>query len=242
MNKQVLIDTIDKYYLNGITEKVKWVIKNNDVDITFITPNKDMIGIIKGKFEIKDCEIAVFDTSQLLKLINITDSFLTMDIQYEGKIATKLLIADKEYNLEYALADLMLIPKLPSFNEPPYDYSFNINNELIDKFIKAKKALGCDTFKINATTNEIEGEIVTFTLGDDTNHSNKIIFNVSQDKQLSLPLSNEILFNANYIKEIFDSNKNLQEGICKVSNQGLIKFDFICKDNQTSSYIVVAKD
>ncbi len=88
-----------------------------------------------------DCEFGVYDTSQLLKLIGITDHFLTLDVEVNKGIANKLLIADNEYNLEYALADTMLTPTVPSIDEPTYHMVADVNEEFIAKFLKAKKAL-----------------------------------------------------------------------------------------------------
>ena len=38
MEKQALVSIIDKYYLNGIGEKVKWTVKNNEVTIKTFSP------------------------------------------------------------------------------------------------------------------------------------------------------------------------------------------------------------
>jgi len=125
MEKQALVSIIDKYYLNGIGEKVKWTIKDNVVTIKTFSPTKDMVGVVTSPFEFPDSEFVIFDTSKFLKLVGICNQFLTMDIQLEGKIATKLLIADSEYNLEYALANLMLAPNV---NFTVNDFKLGHNN------------------------------------------------------------------------------------------------------------------
>ena len=45
INKLTLQSIINKYYL-GQNESVKWVIKNNSINIDFMTPSKDVIGIV----------------------------------------------------------------------------------------------------------------------------------------------------------------------------------------------------
>jgi len=239
MEKQSLVSIIDKYYLNGIGEKVKWTIKDNEVTIKTFSPTKDMVGVVTAPFEFPDSEFVIFDTSKFLKLVGICNQFLTMDIQLEGKIATKLLLADSEYNLEYALANLMLAPNVNfTVNDFESDYEFTVDNEFINTWIKAKKALGSDTTIIQAYTGEDEIPKVNFTLGEPEGHSNKIQFEV--------PITNLVMdsatlkFNADYLKAIFDANYGAV-GNAYVSNDGAMKLEFENEEGQKSSYIVLAR-
>ena len=239
MEKQALVSIIDKYYLNGIGEKVKWTVKDNEVTIKTFSPTKDMVGVVTAPFEFPDSEFVIFDTSKFLKLVGICNQFLTMDIQLEGKIATKLLLADSEYNLEYALANLMLAPNVNfTVNDFESDYEFTVDNEFINTWIKAKKALGSDTTIIQAYTGEDEIPKVNFTLGEPEGHSNKIQFEV--------PITNLVMdsttlkFNADYLKAIFDANYGAV-GNAYVSNDGAMKLEFENEEGQKSSYIVLAR-
>ena len=239
MEKQALVSIIDKYYLNGIGEKVKWTVKDNVVTIKTFSPTKDMVGVVTAPFEFPDSEFVIFDTSKFLKLVGICNQFLTMDIQLEGKIATKLLLADSEYNLEYALANLMLAPNVNfTVSEFESDYEFTIDNEFINTWIKAKKALNSDTTILKAYTNEDGEPKVNFTLGEPEGHSNKIQFEVPIS---NLPMdSTPLKFNADYLKAIFDANYGAV-GNAYVSNDGAMKLDFMSEDNQQSSYIILAR-
>lgn len=240
MDKQVLISLIEKYYLNSIIEKVKWNVKDNNITVDFISPNKDMIGKIQSPIVMNDCEIAIFDTSQLFKLVDITKQFITLEVNKINKVSTKLLIADSNYNLEYALADLMLIPKLPKVEEPNFDFSFFLDKEILDKFIKGKKAVDTETFYIQSKVSEDGEPIIEFVIGENNTHSNKVIFQIPAET-MNLP-SQKLFFNASYVKEIFDANKDVVKGSGKVSEQGLMKIEFEGKDNQKSNYILIAKD
>ena len=162
-----------------------------------------------------------------------------MDIQVEGKIATKLLIADSEYNLEYALANLMLAPNVNfTVSEFESDYEFTIDNEFINTWIKAKKALNSDTTILKAYTDEDGVPKVNFTLGEPEGHSNKIQFEISI---ASLVMDSATLkFNADYLKAIFDANYNAT-GKAYVSNDGAMKLEFEDEEKQKSSYIILAR-
>jgi hypothetical protein len=239
MEKQALVSIIDKYYLNGIGEKVKWTVKDNEVTIKTFSPTKDMVGVVTAPFEFPDSEFVIFDTSKFLKLVGICNQFLTMDIQLEGKIATKLLIADSEYNLEYALANLMLAPNVNfTVSEFESDYEFDVDTELINNWIKAKKALNSDTTILKAYTDEDGVPKVNFTLGEPEGHSNKI--------QFEIPISSLVVdsttlkFNADYLKAIFDANYSAT-GKAYVSNDGAMKLEFEDEEKQKSSYIILAR-
>lgn len=239
MEKQSLVSIIDKYYLNGIGEKVKWTVKDNEVTIKTFSPTKDMVGVVTAPFEFPDSEFVIFDTSKFLKLVGICNQFLTMDIQIDGKIATKLLIADSEYNLEYALANLMLAPNVNfTVNDFESDYEFDIDTELINNWIKAKKALNSDTTILKAYTDEDGVPKVNFTLGEPEGHSNKIQFEIAIS---SLVVDSATLkFNADYLKAIFDANYSAT-GKAYVSNDGAMKLEFEDEEKQKSSYIILAR-
>ena len=239
MEKQSFVSLIDKYYLNGVGEKVRWSVKDGVATIKTFSATKDMVGVVTGAVELVDSEFVIFDTSKFLKLVGICNQFLTTDIQFQGNIATKLLVADNEYNLEYALANLMLAPQVNfTVEEFESDYSFSITNEFIGKWIKAKKALGSEFCTIGLTTKDT-GNVINFTLGEPEGHSNKIEF-----EEVPLESKNTIhtalQFNAEYLKSIFDANYGAA-GTMWISNEGAMKLDFTSEDGQKSSYIILAK-
>ena len=59
INKLTLQSIINKYYL-GQNESVKWVIKNNSINIDFMTPSKDVIGNVScNDFQLEDSKLAI---------------------------------------------------------------------------------------------------------------------------------------------------------------------------------------
>lgn len=240
MDKQSLISIVNKYYLDGIGEKVKWQVKDNVVTIKTFSGIKDMVGIVTAPFEFPDSEFLIFDTSKFIKLVSICGQFLTMDILKQQNIATKLLIADNDYNLEYALANLMLAPQI-DFTVEDFDshYSFVINDDFINKWIKAKKALSSAFCTVNQSITET-GPVIEFTLGELEGHSNKISFYEvpSSHSEENEPVS--LQFNAEYLHSIFDANYG-SKGIMFVNNEGAMKLEFESEDGQKSSYVILSK-
>jgi hypothetical protein len=243
MEKQLLTSVIEKYYLGGIHEKVKWTVKDKKITILFTSATKDLAGSIEAdEFDLDDCVIGVYDTNKLLKLINITNQFVQLSVETKNGTSTKLSIADNEYDLVYHLADLrMMSTETMVLDESQIDfnYSFTIDSDFIERYNKAKKALGSDEVRIQALFNEEGDKGIYFTLGGKTSHDDKISFQ-STDSTFSVP-SSEYQFNANYLLEIFTENKGA-DGTGKFDENGILKLEFIDERNIKSLYYLPPKN
>ena len=104
MTKLELQSIIEKYHLDGLVENVKWVInKDKTLSIDFMSPSREMIGnVIVSDFPLPESSIGISNTTQLDKLLSITNGTLVLDYIKEGKVITKLLIADSQFNLNYS--------------------------------------------------------------------------------------------------------------------------------------------
>ena len=241
MKKLYLEDVIEKYYLNGLVERVKIQVTDKTLTTKFISTQKNLVGVLEApNIELEDCEFGVYDTSQLLKLIGITDHFLVLGIEKQGKVANKLTIADNEYNLEYALADIMLTPAVPVIEEPQYDMTAEVTIEFIGKFLKAKKALDTDVFIIEQSIDVDNKPAMKFTLGGSEKHTNKINF--------TLPTQNNAIpgfptkFPIVEFGEILAANKESKTSKLSVNQDGLLKIEFENEEGVKTSYILVGKE
>ena len=224
MNKEILQSVIDKYYLNGLCESVKWNISDKELTINAVLTTKNAITKITcNNIDIEDSELCIFNTSQLLSLLSITNDFIELKVESKQLTPIKLNIADNQYDLSYHLSDSSIIPSVTTIEEPiSYDFEFNINNEFITKFIKSYAALDKNprfTMQAHQTPDNKEVEIV---MGAAEQHANKIKFKEEGDFILS---TEPIPFPANIFKEIFSANKNAT-GKIYVSCQGLSKLIF----------------
>jgi hypothetical protein len=144
MNKNTLTSVIDKYYLNGIVESVKWDIKDKAITVDFITPMKNLVGkVISPNFDLEDSEIGIYNTSQFYKLVKIMNDTVVLKLnKSERGTPLELTLADNQYDLNYYLSDLNLIETVPAINEPTdYDAELDIDGDFINKFTSAKKAV-----------------------------------------------------------------------------------------------------
>lgn len=242
MDKQLLTSTIEKYYLGGIHEKVKWTIKDKKATILFTAATKDLAGSIEADgFDVDDCTLGIYDTNKLLKIVNITNQFITLNVESKNGVSTKLHIADMEYDLTYHLADLRMMPMetmVLDESQIDFTYKFDIDSEFIERYTKAKKALGSDEVKIQALFNDEGEKGIYFTLGGKTSHDDKISFQTpSAMFEIS---SGEYQYNANYLFEIFGENKGAQ-GTGYFDENGILKLEFI-EDSIKALYYLPPKN
>lgn len=233
MNKQILTSAIDKYYLNGTVEAVKWVVKDKVATIDFITPMKNLVGkVISPNFELEDSEVGIYNTSQFYKLVKIMDSTVVLKLnKSERGTPLELTLADNQYDLNYYLSDLNLIETVPTINEPSdYDAELDIDNDFISKFTNAKKALGDIkqfTTKCEATDGTME---LLITIGEGNGYANKIKFKTKCEALFGL---DEIPFPADVMMEVLKANEDATEGKLQISQEGLMKISF--KENSIES-------
>ena len=142
ITKTYLQNIISKYYMEGLIDSAKWVIKDNQLSINFISPNKNLVGNVTiSNFNFRDAELGIFDTTKLNKLLAITSKDLQLETIKSGKTFTKLIISDNQFTVNYSLADTVLISKVPQVEEPDYEIEASLSNDDLMAIIKAKTAL-----------------------------------------------------------------------------------------------------
>lgn len=240
IHKLTLQSIISKYYLNGLIESVKWSIKNEVLSIRFMLPTRDMIGELEFKgLKLTDTELAIFNTSQLNKLVGITQGNLLLEVNKQGSVANRLNIQDNQYILTYALADTLLIGKVGEVEEPShYNVEATLNNEQITALIKAKSALPDTNHIIISTDTDFDGNsVLNFVLGDGGEFSNKITYSVQSivNSQVNLP------FDADTFKEILNANKDAEYGVLCIFDGGLMKLHFEYDDVLKTTYYMIRK-
>ena len=111
INKTIVQSVINKYYLN-VNESVKWEIENNQLEVNFMSPTREVIGKVKcNNIPLEDSKLAIYDTKKLSSLISICNGELLLELEKTNKVFTKLKVSDLNFNLTYALSDHLLIGK-----------------------------------------------------------------------------------------------------------------------------------
>ena len=235
ISKKVISDIVSKYSLGNNIEKVKWIVTDEGITIKFINDSKNLVGSIEYQKEIglKKGDYGIFNTSQLIKCLNILDGDILIDAT-----SSKLNIADTNYDIRFNLADPAVIPNVPDVsNTDQLSASFYVNDEFITRFVKSKDALNeLETFTIE-TREGLNGEELVFTVG--TNITNTIEFTV--ENATINESFDPVPFDSNLMKEILKANKDYQDGEIHINKKGLLDAHFECNDNLFTNYYLVRR-
>ena len=237
MDKKLLVQIIESFYLNGLTSQVKFKVKNNQAYIKFSTDNKDCIGEIIAPIQLEDCEIGIYNTGQLLKLLSITSDYVELNLAKQNGHFLRLNISDNQFDLVYNLSDLGLIqdPSVIS-NLPPYDLEFDINFDFTQKYIKAHNALDKPPrFEIGVTKDFQGEEVVNFMVGEKSTYSNKVTFT---EAGTVINQVNLVSFSAANFREIVSVAKSAN-GKAYLFKDGLLKIN-LEEEGVISEYFLVA--
>jgi hypothetical protein len=234
IGKKVISDIVSKYSLGNVIEKVKWVITDKKLKINFINDSKVLLGYVeyRNNIGLKNGDYGIFNTSQLIKCLNILDG----DILMEASNST-LNIADTNYEIKFSLSKPEVLPKVPEVkDEDNFSTSFSINDEFITRFVKSKDALSdLEIFTVE-TREGFTGEELIFTMG--TTITNSIEFAVEAEIKESF---GPIPFDSNLFKEILKANKNYHSGEIRINKKGLIDAHFHCGEGLFTGYYLVRK-
>ena len=239
ISKSLLSSIISKYYL-GTNESVKWVINNNNLEINFISPSKDVIGyVICENFQLDNTVLPIYDTKKLNNLVSICQGDVLVEVEKINTVATKLNLSDMHFNLTYALSDMLLIPKVGSVNEPSeWEVEIDLSSEDVSQLIRAKSALSDVDNMVFKTTPDLDGNLVCeIVFGDGHGHSNKITYQLMgniKEGGISIP------FDSNMFKTILSANKDMESGILKLAKGGLLQLRFNT-DEISSEYFMIRK-
>jgi hypothetical protein len=241
ISKKVLSEIVSKYSLGGHVEKVKWVVNEDDsIIIKFINDSKTLVGKInyKNTIGLKKGNYGIFNTSQLIKCLNILDGDILIETKKSNGLASKLNIADTNYDINFSLADPAIIPKVPHItNEDQPSASFEISDEFITRFVKSKDALNdLPSFTIESKEGGFSGHELIFTIGSDI--TNTIQFKVDELFQVNDEFE-QIPFDSNLFKEILKANRNYESGTIHINKKGLIELQFSYNDGFNTNYHLV---
>ena len=231
MNKSTFISLVNKYFLKGEIQTVKFSITNGKLSIKFQTPTKEMLGDLPfDNFPLEDSEFVIYDTEQLLRLVNIVDSDLKFTLIKTHTIPTRLELNDENFKLSYFLSDLMLAPTVGKVKSINFDEEIELTDHL-SNLIKAKEAL--PTIEVMNIVGD--GNKIKFIFGEDNNFSNKVIYDINQKPSGNFKLP----FNSDLFKNILISNKDIltHQSKIHINKKGLIKIEFKTDEIETNYYL-----
>ena len=245
IEKLNLVSIISKYHLNGLVEAVRWDVADQKLTIDFNSPSRELLGKIEVKdFPLEDSTVAFSNTTQLNKLIAITNGYINLEYIKDHQLPIKLIISDNQYTLNYSLAGLNLIPKASKLTfDPALSEVAEIDNEGITAIVKAKQALAdTNTVVISYNPNADDEDRIELCFGGNISHSNKVSFYIQNvklsDDFKNLTKKDYPYYNSNIIKEIMYCNKDMSSGRMSISLEGIMCLEFENDFIKSTYYLV----
>jgi len=232
MEKSKLVSFINRYYLAGNCEAVTLKETNGTIGCDLIDGDQTVVGKIQWKTKpFMTGALGINHTGALTKMLSAVGENINIDVQEAGGKNYAMKISEGSTKLTFMLADTSVIPAVPTINqEPDYKVSIDVNDEFINKFIKAKNALpDAKNFAVQVKNGQVKF-IINYTTINADNISFEIGSNDSEEME-------PICFSADKLKEVLTANKG-DMGTLHISPDGLARIDFTGSDFESSYWLV----
>lgn len=231
MEKSKLQSFINRYYLAGNCEAVTVKANGSSVDCELIDVDQTVVGKIKWKTSpFMSGELGINHTGALTKMLSAVGEKIDINVQEAQGKNYAMKIKEGSTTMTFMLADTSVIPAVPAINtEPDYDVILDINEEFVNKFIKAKNALpDAKNFAV-----QVQNGKVKFIINYTTINSDNVTFEIDGGSNEMDP----ICFSADKLKEVLIANRG-DTGKMYVSSHGLARIDFNGNDFDSNYWLV----
>jgi hypothetical protein len=239
MKKENLIKLIEKSTLNATEFPI--IIENGEVHNLI-----DVKSVIRSTVSVEGTTLDNLDTvpvsnpKTMLGLLKAFDSEISVAPTFHGQKSTSLVFSDESMDATYVLGDISVIPNIkntrPIKDIPSWNIDIPLYKETIERFNKAKSAVGAENFAVSTVQSDIQ-----FTVNYVADRNvNKVNFSIVSDENEPVPLPEPVIFNANALSTVFSVNKDFVEARLKVyyheeSGAGLLVIQFT-GDGWTADY------
>lgn len=233
MEKSKLERFISKYNIGGACESVKLVSNGTELSVRSISDDKNVLAeIVSHDMSFPAGEFSIYETKKLRSLLGVLGEKLKVAPNAANGKSVGLNMSDADTKVTFVLADESVIPKVPDLKKlPPVDIEVILDEKFVNTFARAKGALAeVDTFTVTS-----DGTDAHIVIGYSTLNTNRVNIKVSTKTNAKI---DPISFSANYLKEILLSNKEIKDGILKVSSKGISVAEFDGEGFTTKYYLV----
>lgn len=227
---------ISKYNIGGACESVKFVSNGTELTVRSISDDKNVLAeVTSHDIKFPTGEFSIYETKKLRSMLGVLNDALTVKPNVKGEKAIGLNISDADTKVSFVLADDSVIPKVPDLKKlPPMDIEIVLDEKFVNTFSRAKGALSeVDTFTVTS-----DGTDATVIIGYSTLNTNRVNIKTTTKSNTKI---DPISFSANYLKEILLSNKEIKNGLLRVSSKGIAVAEF-AGEGFTSKYFLVQID
>ncbi len=231
MEKSKLQSFINRYYLAGNCEAVTVKSNGQSVNCELIDADQTVVGKIKWKTNpFMEGELGINHTGALTRMLSAVGEDIDIEVQETAGKNYAMKIQEGSTTMTFMLADTTVIPAVPSINaEPEYIVTIDIDDDFIDKFIKAKNALpDAKNFAVQVQNGKIK-----FIINYTTINADNVTFDLDGGSEPMEP----ICFSADKLKEVLTANKG-DVGEMHISPDGLARIDFTGADFDSNYWLV----
>lgn len=245
MEKERLLDFVERYHLGGEIEATVWETAEGAVLTKFITGDKSMIGDVTMNnfvgFE-DDVELGVLTTSDLVKMMSVLSDDINLKLnKIENDDETKYVsidLADNSNVVTYMLSDLSVIQRSKGLKQiPEFHLKFNLTKDFVDTYIKAKSALSETKIFTILKGKGVDYKVVLGYSQVNTNRITMDIEHEDSENNIDRPIS----FNAEYFKNVLTANKGAKLATLQISDEGLAYIHIEDGDYTANYYLVEAE-
>lgn len=237
MNKNGLINFIQKYYLGNRVPSVMIKSKGKVLSCDFITADKSMLGKVEADgLGFGDESIGVYDTEVFLKMLSVMGDNVKLDVQKSGDKSISVTFDDSVAKSLFMLSDESVIPKVPAMkNLPDMNLKVKVDREFIGKFLAGKSALSeVDTCTVVCRDGEVD-----IVIGYSSIASNRVTIRTEVVEYSEV---DKLTFNAHVMKEILSANKDCESSMLEISSEGLAKMNFKIDEFDSTYFLVANQD
>ena len=236
MDKSKLQSFINRYYLAGNCEAV--ILKENETGVgcELIDMDQTVVGKIQwNTTPFMKGMLGINHTGPLTKMLSALGEKIEIEVKDAAGKNYAMCISEGSTRATFMLADTTVIPAVPSINaEPEYVVQVAVNDDFINKFIKAKNALpDAKNFAV-----QVKSGVVKFIINYTTVNSDNITFEVGTTTADDME---PVCFSADKLKEVLVANKG-DVGQLHVSPDGLSRIDFVGTDFESSYWLVMLQN
>lgn len=237
MNKHNFTSFLTKINLNGTVEFSRFESASKSLKSSFRTTDKSLIGFADMECDaFGDGEYGIYNISLLKKLCQILDDQIDVSIVQEQNRPVSIELYDAKRRINYALADLAIIPSTPRLkNEPTMDVKVPLTRGLVVDITKAIAALP-DVKNFAISFDALLGSVACISIGDETINVNRITMQTPAIGKSDLPVTYYV---AEYLKDILSANVAFEQGTIEVSEKGMMKITFNHKNNINVTYYLI---
>ena len=247
MNKSILLDFIKRYSLNDTIEKCRWVSNEKEktlrVSVASETKNLLVDVTLSNWSGFGDAEVGIGNTAKFKRELSGVygeDVTFVLNNDDSGKKITSIDVLDGENVGRVTTSDLATIAQSSRLKTlPDFNAEIIFDDELVDRFLKAKAALpDVESFTVMMNKKNVLELVVGFSNINSSRYSFKVKTTPGKDT-----VSSPLHFNAKYLKEILAANDlNSGTSILSVSDSGLATISFTNGDFKCNYYLTPLAD